>query len=62
MFFNQLYRSIRFRADDPLRYLHVPRRARVDVDEPAEIDPDIDRTLDLSEIATQRVIPAEELA
>ncbi len=62
MFFNQLYRSIRFRADDPLRYLHVPRRARVDIDEPADIDLDVDRTLDLSEVATQRVIPAEELA
>ncbi len=62
MFFNQLYRSVRFRADDPLRYLHVPRRARVDIDEPAEPDLEVERTLDVSEITTERIVPAEELA
>ncbi len=62
MFFNQLYRSIRFRADDPLRYLHVPRRKRLDLDEPVEASTDVDRAIDLSEIAAERVIPAEELA
>lgn len=61
MFFNQMYRSIRFRADDPLRYLHVPKRARIDVDEPVTPDLDIDRTLDLNAAATERIVPVEEL-
>jgi hypothetical protein len=33
MIWNDLYRKTRFRADDPLRYLHVPRRLRGDADE-----------------------------
>jgi hypothetical protein len=30
---NDVYRRLRYREDDPLRYLHVPRRRRLDVDE-----------------------------
>lgn len=62
MFFNQVYRSIRFRRDDPMRDLHVPRRARVDLDEPVEIHTSSDRDLDLTGIADEQVVPAEDLA
>lgn len=61
MFFNELYRKLRFRADDPMRDLHVPRRHRVDMDEPAEIDTTDDRGIDLTAIADQPVIAEEEL-
>ena len=62
MFFNQLYRSVRFRSDDPMRTLHVPRRHRVEVDEPAEIDADAARLIDPRAVADEAIIPAEELA
>lgn len=34
MLFNDLYRQIRYRRDNPLRLHHVPRRRRLDVDPP----------------------------
>lgn len=33
MLLNAIYRYIRYRLDDPLRDLHVPKRDRLDVDE-----------------------------
>lgn len=61
MFFNELYRTVRFRADDPMRDLHVPRRHRVDIDEGDVIDEDAERTIDLGAISDERIVPAEEL-
>ncbi|MEO1064716.1 MAG: hypothetical protein AAFZ07_25135 [Actinomycetota bacterium] len=61
MFFNDLYRKLRFRSDDPLRYLHVPRRHRLDMDDPAEIDTTDDRAIDLRAIADDPIIAEEEL-
>ena len=61
MFFNDLYRKLRFRADDPMRYRHVPRRQRLDMDEPAEIDTTDDRGIDLGAVADEPIIAEEEL-
>jgi len=41
MSFNDAYRAIRYRVGDPLRYSHVPRRARLDVDPAPETNLEI---------------------
>ncbi len=52
MITNDFYRRLRYRADDPLRYLHVPKREREDVDtsehengldDPADVATEADR-------------------
>ena len=31
--FEDIYRRVRYRPEDPLRYLHVPKRDRLETDE-----------------------------
>jgi hypothetical protein len=66
MSFNDVFRSVRFRADDPLRYLHVPRRERVDSDEAhgsavAAVVP-ADDDLEREDEPYGQVVPEHELA
>ncbi len=64
MSFSDVYRAIRYRANDPLRYLHVPRRERLDSD-PArgtnlEVRDELD--IDLDPAFTGAVVPEAELS
>jgi hypothetical protein len=60
--------KVRFRADDPLRYLHVPRRKRLTEDEPGERGSDAsegghDADFDRDAVREQtEVMPPEALA
>ncbi|MEM9035374.1 MAG: hypothetical protein AAGD18_12345 [Actinomycetota bacterium] len=62
MFFNDMYCRIRYRVDDPLRYLHVPRRHRVDVDEPTEEPAHDDQVIDLVDVELGEIVPEPDLA
>jgi hypothetical protein len=56
MVFNDLYRRIRYRKDNPLRDYHVPRRHRLDAD-PPRVLPD---TGDFDDHDSRRVRPESE--
>lgn len=61
MLLNDVYRRVRFRADDPMRYLHVPRRLRADIDEPPPEPKPNDRIIDLAEVDFGEVVPEPDL-
>jgi len=62
---NDIYRRIRYRLDDPLRDLHVPKRERVDTDEDEWADdaPEKEPTedVDLDSQPAGEIVPEEDL-
>ncbi len=63
MSFSDAYRAIRYRAHDPLRYVHVPRRERLESDPPRDPDLDVwdDPDADLEPSFTSAIVPEAEL-